>query len=228
MNRNYIYALIDPRDMLVYYIGKTLNPRTRYYDHCNRTIDRSRNYRYNSVNPKRLWIGSLLLEGLVPIMVILDFIDTNDLRKVLDMELAYTQLAADMGMPLTNNEAATQCRYISPYTGEVDDGRMYNTHIEWTLDKLNPYSLPKEYVNDWVMVEVERYINDIFRYTPQLEASGAPVPTDHCSELAYYALQRVLPDNIDWNSDVRWFTPDHDTFREIINDGRIRKVTNDA
>lgn len=61
----YIYALIDPRDSVVRYIGKTINPKTRRYQHICKQDKRFDNFRTR-------WINSLLKIKLKPIFKILE------------------------------------------------------------------------------------------------------------------------------------------------------------
>jgi hypothetical protein len=61
----YIYALIDPRDLEVRYIGKTIDPKNRLRAHIfphNDTKDR---------NIKMIWTEELKALGLRPIMSML-------------------------------------------------------------------------------------------------------------------------------------------------------------
>jgi hypothetical protein len=61
----YIYALVDPRDLEVRYIGKTNDPKNRLRAHI---------YPHNSVkdkNIKMIWTEELKALGLRPIMSVL-------------------------------------------------------------------------------------------------------------------------------------------------------------
>jgi len=59
----YIYALIDPRDERVRYVGQTVNPARRFRSHL---ADKSVS------TPKRDWLDELLLLGLMPIMEVVE------------------------------------------------------------------------------------------------------------------------------------------------------------
>jgi hypothetical protein len=59
---HHIYQLIDPRDMLVKYVGKTTNPKGRYKQHINK-LDKQQ-------TPKRTWLEDLKSHGFSPIMKI--------------------------------------------------------------------------------------------------------------------------------------------------------------
>ena len=67
---SYIYALIDPSDSLVRYIGKTIHPKTRLYGHLYES-KKCKNYRSK-------WIKSLLNKGLKPTFKILKICPLSD------------------------------------------------------------------------------------------------------------------------------------------------------
>ena len=58
MKTEYIYYLIDPRDNVVRYVGKTANPERRYKQHLSK-LDKL-------MTPKRRWIEELFALKLVP------------------------------------------------------------------------------------------------------------------------------------------------------------------
>lgn len=58
----YIYALVDPRDNRVRYIGKSVNPQKRYKQHCE----------HKSRLHRSVWIQGILKDGLKPILKILE------------------------------------------------------------------------------------------------------------------------------------------------------------
>jgi predicted GIY-YIG superfamily endonuclease len=61
----FIYALIDPDTSDVRYIGKTVNPESRYRDHCNTGHE----YR----NPRKVaWVKALKSQGKKPVLAILE------------------------------------------------------------------------------------------------------------------------------------------------------------
>lgn len=64
MENVYIYALIDPRDNKVRYIGKANNPFNRYKNHFNSSRDKNTH--------KRNWINSIRKDGFRPELLILD------------------------------------------------------------------------------------------------------------------------------------------------------------
>jgi len=62
INTTYIYILIDPITNSVRYVGKSVNPLTRYSQHCN-AYDNSEKYK---------WILDLKNNGYKPEMKIID------------------------------------------------------------------------------------------------------------------------------------------------------------
>ena len=69
----YIYALLDPRDNEVRYIGKTINPTKRLSEHL---ADSKREYNYRS-----MWIKSLVRENLKPLIKFLKICPLSDFVK---------------------------------------------------------------------------------------------------------------------------------------------------
>lgn len=69
MNTTFIYVLIDPNTNLVRYVGKSNNPKRRYYKHC---------YRSKKNTHKVNWINSLLDENKKPVLNIIDEVPVND------------------------------------------------------------------------------------------------------------------------------------------------------
>lgn len=91
----YIYALIDPRDNEVRYIGKTINPKKRLSEHL---ADSKREYNY-----KAMWIKSLLKENLNPLIEFLKICPLSDFVKY---ETEYIKLYKNY--KLTNSDETGQ------------------------------------------------------------------------------------------------------------------------
>lgn len=70
MKKTYIYALIDPRNNQVRYIGKSNNPKTRYRNHYNPSRDKNTH--------KRNWINELRNNELKPELLIIDEVDMSN------------------------------------------------------------------------------------------------------------------------------------------------------
>lgn len=77
-NPIYIYELIDPRDNLPKYIGKTNNPRRRYGQHM--TMDFSNN------SKKGNWIKKLISLDLKPLMRIIYIASNNDIGNSIEID----------------------------------------------------------------------------------------------------------------------------------------------
>lgn len=93
----YIYALLDPRDNEVRYIGKTTNPKNRLSSHiteCKR--EKSTHYRAK-------WIKSLLKDNLRPLIKFLKICPLSDFVKY---ETEYIQLYKND--KLTNSDETGQ------------------------------------------------------------------------------------------------------------------------
>jgi hypothetical protein len=91
----YIYALLDPRDNEVRYIGKTINPKRRLVEHLN---DSKREYNYRA-----MWIKSLLKENIKPLIKFLKICPLSDFVKY---ETEYIQLYKNG--KLTNSDETGQ------------------------------------------------------------------------------------------------------------------------
>lgn len=68
----YIYALLDPREGIPRYIGKTLAPEQRFSEHLSLSETKDKN------SAKGQWIASLLIKGYRPVMVLLDRVKRTD------------------------------------------------------------------------------------------------------------------------------------------------------
>lgn len=88
-----IYALIDPRNDQVRYVGRTSNPEERFKNHCNPL--------HNTTSSKREWIDELIKIGTKPIMLGLEVVE---LDKASFWERFYTELFRSWGFKLLNNQ----------------------------------------------------------------------------------------------------------------------------
>lgn len=66
--KTFIYSLTDPRDMIIKYIGKSNNPKKRYYQHF---ADVRKQYKTKKCN----WIRKLISLGFKPILNIIEECD---------------------------------------------------------------------------------------------------------------------------------------------------------
>lgn len=88
----YIYALIDPRDDQVRYIGKANNPKSRYINHFNSSRDKNTH--------KRNWINNIRKDGYRPELLILDEVLISEWKF---WECYYISLFKTFGFKLTNS-----------------------------------------------------------------------------------------------------------------------------
>ncbi len=91
MENVYIYALIDPRNNHVRYIGKAKNPDERYKNHFNSARDRNTH--------KRNWINSVRKDGFRPELLILDEVPQDNWQW---WESFYISLYKTYGFNLVN------------------------------------------------------------------------------------------------------------------------------
>jgi len=90
----YIYALLDPRDNSVRYIGKTINPKDRLRQHL---------YCKKEHNYRSIWINSLIKKNLKPLMKILKICPLTEFVKY---ETEFIRLYKDS--KLTNSDETGQ------------------------------------------------------------------------------------------------------------------------
>lgn len=62
----YIYVLVDPREGLPRYVGKSLAPEQRMAEHLSHSTTKDK------ANPKGIWIAALQGIGHRPFMVLID------------------------------------------------------------------------------------------------------------------------------------------------------------
>lgn len=84
-----LYGLVDPRDSLIYYVGKTIDPLFRYSDHLQGKNNKA----------KAKWIKELASVGLRPRMRILCEVPEEQADAV---EAALIEAYASAAQPLTN------------------------------------------------------------------------------------------------------------------------------
>ena len=86
-----VYALIDPDDHLIYYVGQTHKPQQRLLNHLTR---------WPLQVAKTIWIESLKERGKHPIMQTLEVVTSK--RIALEREQAWINYFLQQGMPLVN------------------------------------------------------------------------------------------------------------------------------
>lgn len=70
-----IYGLVDPRDNIIKYVGKTINIESRYRQHL--------------YSKDKDWLNDLKKNGLKPDLIKLDEIETEDRKEVQALETEY-------------------------------------------------------------------------------------------------------------------------------------------
>ena len=91
MKTTFIYALIDPRDNNIKYIGKSNNPLNRYKNHFNSARDKNTH--------KRNWINQLRSNGYRPELLVIDEVN---LEEWVFWECFYISLYKSYGFKLVN------------------------------------------------------------------------------------------------------------------------------
>lgn len=88
-----VYALIDPRDNTIRYIGKSGDMQRRYYEHIHLAG--------GGWNEKK-WVNELKDLGLSPVLQILETVDADDAsyKLVLQREQYWIDKLVAMGAPL--------------------------------------------------------------------------------------------------------------------------------
>lgn len=88
-----VYALIDPTDQLVYYVGQTRHPAKRLAEHVRTRIGQ---------DARAAWLRSLHDRKQQPIMRILEMV--TGLETALQQEQQWIRTFLEKGMPLVNGE----------------------------------------------------------------------------------------------------------------------------
>lgn len=94
MGTTYIYALKDPRDDSVRYVGRTAHPDWRVAQHCYTRFEKNAQ--------KREWIESLLALELKPVLEVLEVYERFDGRARCEVEKKWILHFMEQGAPLVN------------------------------------------------------------------------------------------------------------------------------
>ena len=105
-----VYALIDPRDSLVHYVGISVDAESRFYGHAHEVTG---NY------GESRWIKSLKKNGLSSILQILEEIDGDKAGAIAcEKEQYWISEMLRLGHPLTNVAGNTR-PYVRASAGEL-------------------------------------------------------------------------------------------------------------
>jgi len=80
-----IYALVDPTDQKIRYIGKSKNPRSRYNQHLKESIQRQN-------TKKKVWIKSLLDTDQRPELLILHATESDTAARIAESQACHTHI----------------------------------------------------------------------------------------------------------------------------------------
>lgn len=162
MKNVYIYALIDPRNDQVRYIGKANNPEERYTNHFNSARDKNTH--------KRNWINSVRNDGYRPELLILDQVSVSEW---VYWEIFYISLFKTLGFDLVNytsgGDGSTFGNKGSWKKGNVphNKGKKWSKEvIDKIRDKLigipnvNSYKPIIQYDLNYVMIKKYKCIKD--------------------------------------------------------------------
>jgi len=125
----YIYALIDPRDERVRYVGQAVNPARRYRDHLAQK---------NTSTRKRDWIDELILLGLAPIIKVIEQCQKGNVDK---REIHWIAHHRNLNTDLLNVLDGGAWQGLWAHTDEtkkkISDARKGRTFTEETRKKIS-------------------------------------------------------------------------------------------
>lgn len=101
-----IYGLIDPRDELIHYVGSAIDAHERFGSHVSEI----------AFTKKAMWIAELKSRGLLPRLVILSIVSTEQRYIV---EYQWINFGKSNGWPLTNTSAMITSKYNSLPSAKV-------------------------------------------------------------------------------------------------------------
>ena len=96
-----VYALVDPDDHLIYYVGQTSRPKGRLAWHL---------FKWPLRSAKAAWMQSLKDRGKQPIMQMLEIITSRE--EALAREQRWIKHWLQQGMPLVNANNETSSMYL--------------------------------------------------------------------------------------------------------------------
>jgi hypothetical protein len=128
-----IYALIDPTDNLIYYVGKTCKPLQRFAQHLG-----ARHHK----GSKAAWLRSLEQQGQQPIMQILEIVESEE--AALAKEQEWIRHFLEKGLPLLNAQTQPKAKIeaIIPLRQKIIVLFGYPVMVVWLPDGRIAASLP--------------------------------------------------------------------------------------
>lgn len=103
----FVYALQDPRDESIRYVGMTKTPRNRFYQHVYGAKKSAHRM------PTSSWIADLLTLDMKPNLIILEEYRTDRISWVREVEAQWIAHYKAAGAPLLNRQYARTCRRYS-------------------------------------------------------------------------------------------------------------------
>lgn len=118
----YIYALADPRNNQVRYVGKTNSPKKRLASHVYEIHSPS-----STGKVKKSWLHDLVAEGVYPTMIILDIVSGDECRV---QEQLWIDRLRQSGVELINEKPGSAGQNV---VFEREDCRFFAKGSAWHL-----------------------------------------------------------------------------------------------
>ena len=179
MNKKYepvfIYALIDPRDYKIRYIGKSISPGQRYEQHMH-----DKEYNAGKIG----WIEGLQIRNMQPVMKILEVANEKNWKK---RERWWIVRGREFGWPLLNispgGDGGRQCPIPSSFYWLLDKPLL--DRLEKLPHKVQADIVMEcaEAVADILVDKVRCYVNDDMQGYYRLENIGRQMTVDNVERL---------------------------------------------
>lgn len=156
----YIYALEDPRDSQIRYVGKTVDLKHRMNYHFNPHISDSNIHKKN-------WINSVKSEGLLPNVIILEELDIDNLSKDwIPFEIYWISQMRQWGFNLVNYSNGGDSPPINTSWGLDGRDKLVKTGKYKTRRTIDVY-YNDEYIGRFV--GVNNFIRDYLKFDRYLD-----------------------------------------------------------
>ena len=147
----YIYKLIDPETKEIRYIGKSVDPKKRFYGHI---YDKSKSH-------KASWIKSLISKQQMPILELIEEFDTEE--ECFKAECFYIEKYRKEGQKLTNlhngglGGSSEYVRGSKSGSAKVDEETVLSILNDLLEDRLYITDIAKKYnVKPWLIYNIKR------------------------------------------------------------------------
>ena len=173
-----IYALIDPRDNLIHYIGRTCDIKNRLRIHMLNTEGRNG-------EEKREWIADLKGQSLIPILnVIADGLTSSEAAK---QERQYIQYYAELGMPLKNTRIVYRVEKMIPGTRLITD----DANPPLTLQEISYCALVCTTIMETTPERETKEI-DVQKSTTKVKEFLTPKDVSHLIKVSEYKIKKYI------------------------------------